>query len=81
MDTKDQTFYFVDSSNSSSREKRAHVMRHHIENKRKRLHTSHGNIDSDSDRTVKDPGDCSEYEPSTTERNESESTSGDGSSV
>lgn len=31
---KSQMFYFVDS-NSSSREKRAHVMRHHVQEKRK----------------------------------------------
>ncbi|KAG2420095.1 hypothetical protein HFD88_004893 [Aspergillus terreus] len=32
--SKNQIFYFVDS-NSSSREKRAHVMRHHVQEKRK----------------------------------------------
>ncbi|KAL4951888.1 hypothetical protein BDW69DRAFT_31012 [Aspergillus filifer] len=39
---KGQTFYFVDS-NSSSREKRAHVMRHHVqEKKRQQKHTRSG---------------------------------------
>ncbi|PKY03743.1 hypothetical protein P168DRAFT_319203 [Aspergillus campestris IBT 28561] len=39
---KSQMFYFVDS-NSSSREKRAHVMRHHVQEKRKqRKHCKHG---------------------------------------
>ncbi|KAL4937099.1 hypothetical protein BDV06DRAFT_203625 [Aspergillus oleicola] len=39
---KSQTFYFVDS-NSSSREKRAHVMRHHVqEKKRQQKHTRSG---------------------------------------
>ncbi|KAL5338573.1 hypothetical protein BJX70DRAFT_366226 [Aspergillus crustosus] len=37
---KSQTFYFVDS-NSSSREKRAHVMRHHVQEKRRQQRHSH----------------------------------------
>jgi hypothetical protein len=36
-------FYFVDS-NSSSKEKRAHVMRHHVQEKRKQRKFSHGTI-------------------------------------
>lgn len=36
-------FYFVDSS-SSSKEKRAHVMRHHVQEKRKQRKMSHGTI-------------------------------------
>jgi hypothetical protein len=36
-------FYFVDS-NSSSKEKRAHVMRHHVQEKRKQRKFSHGMI-------------------------------------
>ncbi|KAL3439118.1 hypothetical protein BDV09DRAFT_158232 [Aspergillus tetrazonus] len=38
--SKSQTFYFVDS-NSSSREKRAHVMRHHVQEKRRQQRYSH----------------------------------------
>ncbi|GAB1198508.1 hypothetical protein APSETT444_007831 [Aspergillus pseudonomiae] len=44
--SKNQVFYFVDS-NSSSREKRAHVMRHHVQEKRKQLKHSHPRSDSD----------------------------------
>ncbi|KAJ5629476.1 hypothetical protein N7528_003133 [Penicillium herquei] len=40
---KNQTFYFVDS-NSSSKEKRAHVMRHHVQEKRKQRKMSHSSI-------------------------------------
>lgn len=40
---KNQSFYFVDSS-SSSKEKRAHVMRHHVQEKRKQRKVSHGTI-------------------------------------
>lgn len=45
---KNQIFYFVDS-NSSPREKRAHVMRHHVQEKRRQRRVS--NATSDSDRT------------------------------
>ncbi|KAJ5587206.1 uncharacterized protein N7459_002971 [Penicillium hispanicum] len=38
-----QSFYFVDST-SSSKEKRAHVMRHHVQEKRKQRKVSHGTI-------------------------------------
>ncbi|KAL4784197.1 hypothetical protein BJX76DRAFT_327975 [Aspergillus varians] len=38
--SKSQAFYFVDS-NSSSREKRAHVMRHHVQEKRRQQRHSH----------------------------------------
>ncbi|KAL6235615.1 hypothetical protein BDW75DRAFT_250705 [Aspergillus navahoensis] len=38
--SKSQIFYFVDS-NSSSREKRAHVMRHHVQEKRRQQRHSH----------------------------------------
>ena len=53
-------FYFVDS-NSSSKEKRAHVMRHHVQEKRKQRKRSHGIIqeqlqDSLSWPTRKDSG-------------------------
>ncbi|CEJ58431.1 hypothetical protein PMG11_07086 [Penicillium brasilianum] len=40
---KNQSFYFVDST-SSSKEKRAHVMRHHVQEKRKHRKLSHGNL-------------------------------------
>ena len=39
-------FYFVDS-NSSSKEKRAHVMRHHVQEKKKQRKMSHGTITTD----------------------------------
>ncbi|KAJ5098272.1 hypothetical protein N7532_005273 [Penicillium argentinense] len=39
-------FYFVDSS-SSSKEKRAHVMRHHVQEKRKQRKMSHGSLQPD----------------------------------
>ena len=38
---KNQHFYFVDQ-NSSSKEKRAHVMRHHVQEKRKQRKMSRG---------------------------------------
>ncbi|GCB19253.1 hypothetical protein AAWM_02138 [Aspergillus awamori] len=41
-----QIFYFVDS-NSSSREKRAHVMRHHVQEKRRQRKSSHSRADGD----------------------------------
>ncbi|PYH97543.1 hypothetical protein BO71DRAFT_126643 [Aspergillus ellipticus CBS 707.79] len=44
--SKNQIFYFVDS-NSSSREKRAHVMRHHVQEKRRQRKSSHPRSDSD----------------------------------
>ncbi|KAJ1715238.1 hypothetical protein NYO67_2616 [Aspergillus flavus] len=50
--SKNQVFYFVDS-NSSSREKRAHVMRHHVQEKRKQL--KHARPRSDSDKRVHRP--------------------------
>ncbi|KAJ5397903.1 hypothetical protein N7509_006016 [Penicillium cosmopolitanum] len=56
-------FYFVDSS-SSSKEKRAHVMRHHVQEKRKQRKLSHESLqpeqiqDALSWQTTKDP----EYE-------------------
>ncbi|KAE8376880.1 hypothetical protein BDV26DRAFT_264627 [Aspergillus bertholletiae] len=50
--SKKQLFYFVDS-NSSSREKRAHVMRHHVQEKRKQLKHTHPR--SDSDKRVSHP--------------------------
>jgi hypothetical protein len=40
---KTQSFYFVDST-SSSKEKRAHVMRHHVQEKRKHRKLSHGSL-------------------------------------
>ncbi|KAJ5159841.1 uncharacterized protein N7482_006845 [Penicillium canariense] len=40
---KKQSFYFVDST-SSSKEKRAHVMRHHVQEKRKQRKLSHGSL-------------------------------------
>jgi hypothetical protein len=40
---KDQHFYFVDQ-NSSSKEKRAHVMRHHVQEKRKQRKMSRGTL-------------------------------------
>lgn len=40
---KNQSFYFVDST-SSSKEKRAHVMRHHVQEKRKHRKLSHGSL-------------------------------------
>ncbi|KAE8147935.1 hypothetical protein BDV25DRAFT_25604 [Aspergillus avenaceus] len=43
---KRQLFYFVDS-NSSSREKRAHVMRHHVQEKRKQLKHTYPRTDND----------------------------------
>lgn len=43
---KNQLFYFVDS-NSSSREKRAHVMRHHVQEKRRQRKHSHPRRDHD----------------------------------
>ncbi|KAJ5106834.1 hypothetical protein N7456_003509 [Penicillium angulare] len=45
---KSQAFYFVDS-NSSSKEKRAHVMRHHVQEKRKQRKRSHGTLPSPSE--------------------------------
>ncbi|KAF7585939.1 hypothetical protein BBP40_009845 [Aspergillus hancockii] len=44
--SKNRLFYFVDS-NSSSREKRAHVMRHHVQEKRKQLKHSYPRSNSD----------------------------------
>ncbi|RDW70874.1 uncharacterized protein DSM5745_08385 [Aspergillus mulundensis] len=44
--SKSQTFYFVDS-NSSSREKRAHVMRHHVQEKRRQQRHSHSRSGSE----------------------------------
>ncbi|KAL4887750.1 hypothetical protein BDV59DRAFT_189981 [Aspergillus ambiguus] len=44
--SKNQIFYFVDS-NSSSREKRAHVMRHHVQEKKKQRKHSHTRNDSE----------------------------------
>ncbi|KAF9894721.1 hypothetical protein FE257_006611 [Aspergillus nanangensis] len=44
--SKNQIFYFVDS-NSSSREKRAHVMRHHVQEKRRQRKPSHPRTDND----------------------------------
>jgi hypothetical protein len=44
---KNQHFYFVDQ-NSSSKEKRAHVMRHHVQEKRKQRKTLRGTF-SDSE--------------------------------
>lgn len=44
--SKNQIFYFVDS-NSSSREKRAHVMRHHVQEKRRQRKPSHSRSDAD----------------------------------
>lgn len=43
---KNQIFYFVDA-NSSSREKRAHVMRHHVQEKRRQRGISNATSDSD----------------------------------
>lgn len=43
---KTQSFYFVDST-SSSKEKRAHVMRHHVQEKRKHRKLSHGSLQSE----------------------------------
>ncbi|KAJ5690429.1 hypothetical protein N7462_004821 [Penicillium macrosclerotiorum] len=43
---KNQSFYFVDST-SSSKEKRAHVMRHHVQEKKKQRKLSHGNLQVD----------------------------------
>ncbi|KAF3384657.1 hypothetical protein F1880_002759 [Penicillium rolfsii] len=40
---KNQSFYFVDST-SSSKEKRAHVMRHHVQEKRKHRKLSQGSL-------------------------------------
>ncbi|OQE31217.1 hypothetical protein PENSTE_c001G08213 [Penicillium steckii] len=44
-------FYFVDSS-SSSKEKRAHVMRHHVQEKRKQRKVSHESLQLDQ---IQDP--------------------------
>ncbi|PWY94052.1 hypothetical protein BO94DRAFT_532014 [Aspergillus sclerotioniger CBS 115572] len=44
--SRNQIFYFVDS-NSSSREKRAHVMRHHVQEKRRQRKPSHSRNDGD----------------------------------
>lgn len=44
--TKNQHFYFVDQ-NSSSKEKRAHVMRHHVQEKRKHHKTLRGPLSID----------------------------------
>ncbi|KAJ5325547.1 hypothetical protein MYU51_000295 [Penicillium brevicompactum] len=44
--TKNQHFYFVDQ-NSSSKEKRAHVMRHHVQEKRKHHKTLRGPLSVD----------------------------------
>lgn len=44
--SRNQIFYFVDS-NSSSREKRAHVMRHHVQEKRRQRKSSHSRADGD----------------------------------
>ncbi|KAJ5782249.1 hypothetical protein N7457_004023 [Penicillium paradoxum] len=44
--SKNQHFYFVDQ-NSSSKEKRAHVMRHHVQEKRKQRKMSHGALSSE----------------------------------
>ncbi|KAL4993746.1 hypothetical protein BDV10DRAFT_17351 [Aspergillus recurvatus] len=51
--SKSQAFYFVDS-NSSSREKRAHVMRHHVQEKRRQQRHSHSRNGSE----VKANGPC-----------------------
>jgi hypothetical protein len=44
--SKNQMFYFVDS-NSSSKEKRAHVMRYHVQEKRKQRKLSNGTVQPD----------------------------------
>lgn len=47
---KNQHFYFVDQ-NSSSKEKRAHVMRHHVQEKRKQRKISRGASEQTPDYT------------------------------
>ncbi|CAG8060953.1 unnamed protein product [Penicillium salamii] len=48
---KNQHFYFVDQ-NSSSKEKRAHVMRHHVQEKRKQHKTSRTAHSVDSEAAI-----------------------------
>ncbi|CAG7923513.1 unnamed protein product [Penicillium olsonii] len=49
--SKNQHFYFVDQ-NSSSKEKRAHVMRHHVQEKRKQHKTSRRALSEDSEAAI-----------------------------
>lgn len=73
-------FYFVDS-NSSSKEKRAHVMRHHVQEKRKQRKLSQGAVQTEQDQEPRSSTGKTDFEYDTNSREEAALMKGPGSSV
>lgn len=73
-------FYFVDS-NSSSKEKRAHVMRHHVQEKRKQRKLSQGAVQTEQVQNPRSLTGRTDFEYDTDSRKEAALMKAPGSPV